>query len=487
MATGELPERIGNYTLQKNELGVPTELGKGAFAHVYLAQNQSGEDVAIKLLAERSRNLFDEDDLRREGEILKYLQQFHYRYILSFIEQAEYSGGPYIVVQRLPGGTLRARLRGKPLEIGQAITIIRQIGEAISLIHQHGLVHCDITPDNIVFDEDDQAILTDFGIIIQLPPHINAVKVFPVRGTPHYMAPEQFEGIITRKCDQYSLGCIAYELFTGTHPIEPVTSPDISKMNIMKEQHSNKEPKDPCTVNKDLDNFIGKATLKALAKAPEERHEDVITFVKALYQPLHITVTTGSYARQVSIEGPAEVSTDLHLPEDVFSAFYSLLDWAGFTARSDESARSLENRRWCTRVWEKSFVLRESPSRALIYIPEGILVNPIRANRESIAYICTAFEEDSILVIVSESTQSPDSEIQRIIDEDWKKQGKKGIFLLWNRFNGLIRHKAEIERKGEKLAEAGITKEKDLVKKEIKGLLYWSNAPSIQPTGNNPA
>src|SRR5206468_8515075 len=111
------------------------------------------------------------------------------------------------------------------------------IGQAVSTIHQQHIVHCDITPENILFNENDQAILTDFGIAIRLPQRINTVQASPARGTPLYMAPEQFEGIITRQGDQYSLGCIAYELFTGTHPVEPINSPDINNMVIMKERH----------------------------------------------------------------------------------------------------------------------------------------------------------------------------------------------------------------------------------------------------------
>jgi len=335
MASGKSPEQIiGDYTLLD-------ELGKGAFAHVYLAQHkQSGESVAIKLLDERHRNSSGEDDLRQEGEILKYLQQFHYRYILSFIEQGEFSGRPYIVVQQLLAGTLRGQLTGSPLETSRAVTIIRQIGEAISTIHQHNLVHCDITPENILFDENNQAILTDFGIAIQLPPHINSVQVLPVRGTPLYMAPEQFEGIITKECDQYSLGCIAYELFTGTHPIEPITSRNINNMDFMMEQHSNKDPENPCLLNTELDGFIGKATLKAIAKAPEERHEDVSTFVKTLHQPLRFAVTTSSYARHVQIAGPPDVPTDLCLPENYFKAFLTLLSDLGYSRSNYTGAQA---------------------------------------------------------------------------------------------------------------------------------------------------
>src|SRR6266853_2783555 len=116
MASGKLPEQvIGNYTLLD-------ELGKGAFAHVYLAQdNQNGEYVAIKLLDERHRSSPAEKDLRQEGEILEYLRQFHCPHILSFIEHAEYSGRPYVVIQRLRKETLRAQLKGKPLETGWAV------------------------------------------------------------------------------------------------------------------------------------------------------------------------------------------------------------------------------------------------------------------------------------------------------------------------------------------------------------------------------
>jgi serine/threonine protein kinase len=481
MAIEERPDHIGNYTVQKDELGMPIELGQGAFAHVYLAKNKSGDCVAIKLLDEKHRNSSGKDDLIQEGEILEYLQQFQCPYILSFIERAEWNGKPYIVIQWLREGTLRKQLKGKPLEFDRAVTIITQIGEAISTLSEQNIVHCDITPENILFNEHKEAILTDFSIAIRLPPDIDSFPVFPPRGTPLYMAPEQFEGIITRWSDQYSLGCIAYELFTGTHPVAPITSPDINKMDIMKERHSNQRPEDPCIHNKLLEHFIAEATLKAIAKAPEERHEDVITFVKALRQPRHFPATTGPYAWQVQVKSPTEISTDLRLPENYFSAFFALLMWAGFKAEPKESVRSLYNRRWCTRVWEKSFESPESPSRALIYIPEVILVYPTQANRDSIGNICSAFNEDSKLIIVSKLSKFPDGEIMRIIEEDWPAQGKKGIILLWNYIEILIRHSEDIKGKKEE------AKEREMIKNEIKRLLDWSNAPNVQPTGNNQA
>jgi hypothetical protein len=197
-----------------------------------------------------------------------------------------------------------------------------------------------------------------------------------------------------------------------------------------------------------------------------------------LHQPRHFPATTGSYARQVQVKSPAEVSTDLRLPENYFGAFLSILKWAGFKAEPEESVRSLDNRRWCTRVWEEGI---KSPSRALIYIPEVILINPSQANRDSIGSICSAFNKDSILVIVSKLSTLPDGEIMRIIDEDWPAQGKKGIILPWNYIEKLIRHKEDI---GSKSAEL---KERDIIKNEIIRLLEWSNAPDVQPTRDDPA
>ena len=153
----------------------------------------------------------------------------------------------------------------------------------------------------------------------------------------------------------------------------------------------------------------------------------------------------------------------MHLPENYFRAFFSLLKYLGYHADLAVKGQSPPNRRKCTRVWKEGMNKPgdESNERFLIYIPEGILYKPSEANLASISYIGTAFDEGSFVIIVSKLHEHVDKEIRRIIDEDWSVQGKKGKILPWRDIEEWITYREEIngsdsEQEDKKLLENGI-------------------------------
>src|SRR5437667_3831952 len=203
-------KQIKNYTILH-------KLGSGGFACVYLARNYLNEHVAIKLLNPEYNRPKNQQHFLREARFLQELKQ--QRYILPILEYGESGDTPYIIVEYTPGGTLRDRINTCHfIAIDDALTILMQMGEALHAVHEHGIIHCDLKPENILFNDKGDAVVADFGIAVQ--PEGNKGFLGLPHGTFAYMAPEQFDGMFTKEGDQYSLGCIAYELLTGRHPFE---------------------------------------------------------------------------------------------------------------------------------------------------------------------------------------------------------------------------------------------------------------------------
>lgn len=129
-------------------------------------------------------------------------------------------------------------------------------------------MHRDLKPENILFNAKGEALLADFGIAKMLD--TIGVRQGTIISTPSYMAPEQFRGLASRESDQYALGCIAYELFTGR---QPFIAPDMAALMF---KHLMEQPVTPRQVNAQLPECIEQAVLKALAKEREGRYEEAL-------------------------------------------------------------------------------------------------------------------------------------------------------------------------------------------------------------------
>ncbi len=268
-------KQIGNYRIVE-------EIGSGAFADVYMGQHIVLRDkppVAIKLLHARLKLPRERDTFIQEAQLLYRLQHPH---ILSMQDVGFQEGLPYIIAEYASRGSLQDRLDrqpGKPLPIDEAITILTHIGQALHYAHQQGIVHRDLKPENILFNAKGEALLADFGIAVVLTS--KHTKEVGNGGTPAYMAPEMFAGKVSTKSDQYALGCIAYELFTGRKPFD-VEGVFIEAVWF---QHAKVEPDAPTQHNKQIPTYIEQAILKAMAKERTERHKDVVSFIEALKGP----------------------------------------------------------------------------------------------------------------------------------------------------------------------------------------------------------
>ena len=265
--------RIGSYDLLR-------ELARGSFGRVYLARHSvlTNRTVAIKLML--SAPLASSEKQESFLQEARFLEMLKHPHILPIIDMSFHEDIPYLVTEYASSGSLRNRLNQRLphlLSMEESLKVLLQIGQALLYAHQLQIIHRDLKPENILFNSQGDALLTDFGISTMLS--TASIKNVDNDGTPAYMAPEQFRGTISKESDQYALGCIAYELFTGHTPF---TAPDFFALGF---KHLMELPLDPLVHTPQLPVHISQAILKALAKDRTNRYPDVWAFIQALEVP----------------------------------------------------------------------------------------------------------------------------------------------------------------------------------------------------------
>ena len=263
-------KQIGNYR-------VISKLASGAFGSVYLGKHAiftKRPVVAIKLLHAYLDSQEERDWFLQEAEWLEMLQHQH---ILPIIDAGVHEGFPYLVTEYAPNGSLRDRIKrlsSGPLSVEECLDILSQVEQALQYAHEQNIIHRDLAPGNILFNAKSEVLLADFGIATMLDTASIKQTTNPI-GTPPYMAPEQFQGEISKEIDQYALGCIAYELFTGQRPFTGNPAELMYK-------HINENPIPPKQLNPNVPEHMEQAILKAMAKKRSDRHADISAFVEAL-------------------------------------------------------------------------------------------------------------------------------------------------------------------------------------------------------------
>jgi serine/threonine protein kinase len=214
---------MGSEAIYFENYRLMAKLGSGAFGHVYKAQHVilTSRIVAIKIM--RPELAENEEAVIRFLNESQYLYELKHPYMLPMIDAgiSISNGVIYQVTEYASKGSLRTRLQRQsmhPLSIAEAITIISQIGQALQYAHDQNVVHRDLKPENILFYVKDAALVADFGIATVL--NTSSIKHTNAVGTYQYMAPEEYQDLVCKESDQYALGCIAYELFTGHLPFE---------------------------------------------------------------------------------------------------------------------------------------------------------------------------------------------------------------------------------------------------------------------------
>ncbi|HVS83212.1 MAG TPA: serine/threonine-protein kinase [Pyrinomonadaceae bacterium] len=273
----------GRYLIEK-------ELGHGGVGAVYLARDQRLHDkpVVVKVLLEES--LRDEWVMQKFQQEREALARVDHPGVVGILDTGELPDGkPYIVMQYVEGMALRDAIKSKPegMDLERVASIIKQIGAALSAVHEKKIYHRDLKPENIMLQAlgrgDEQVKIVDFGIAkiresVIAPSTITGAAT---AGTIVYMSPEQLRGErISAASDIYALGVIAYEMVTGRRPFNPDT---IAHLSDMQREGVRAKPAD---LRPRLPEEAERLILRALAFDPQVRQQNAGEFGDALASAL---------------------------------------------------------------------------------------------------------------------------------------------------------------------------------------------------------
>ncbi len=265
MADNEFPQ-IPGYRISK-------QIGRGGMAVVFLAeQERLDRPVAIKVMRPEldSDGSFG-DRFLREARIVAKLTHPN---ILAIYDVGTAGSYHFMSMELVPGGDLKSRVRSGPIPIPEAINVTRQVAAALHFAHEHGFVHRDVKPENVLFRSNGTVVLSDFGIARAANDAATRMTVAgAVIGTPSYMSPEQIQGKeLDGRSDLYSLGVMFFEILTGAIPYQGDSAITISIKHL----------RDPIPdLPAHLRRFQGIVN-KMLAKAPADRYQSGSDIIRAL-------------------------------------------------------------------------------------------------------------------------------------------------------------------------------------------------------------
>ena len=256
------------------------ELGRGGMAVVYLARDLKHErDVAVKVVRPEVAALLGRQRFLREIAIAAGLNHPN---IVALYDSGEADGFLYYVMPFESGLSLRERLaREGPLPVHETVRILHDVCEALSHAHQHGIVHRDIKPDNVLLS-GRRALVTDFGVAKAVTEATGGAwadtAVGLTLGTPTYMAPEQIgdNPRVDHRADIYAVGLLAYELLAGRPPFRGETSHEVLTAHLT-------EPPPPLALERpELPAVLAELVMQCLEKRPESRWQQVDQLVSRL-------------------------------------------------------------------------------------------------------------------------------------------------------------------------------------------------------------
>jgi serine/threonine-protein kinase len=257
------------------------QIGEGGMATVFLADDVKHQrKVALKVLKPELAAVVGAKRFLAEIKTTANLQHPH---ILPLYDSGEAVSFLYYVMPYVQGATLSERLQAeKQLSVDEAVSIATAVAHALDYAHRQGVVHRDIKPGNILF-QDGQPVVSDFGIALAMGAggRERLTETGLSLGTPYYMSPEQATGDqqVGPKSDIYSLGSVLYEMLTGDPPYAGSTAQAVLG-RILTET-----PRPPTVIRAAVPLNVEAAVLKALEKLPADRFRTVTDFVKALADP----------------------------------------------------------------------------------------------------------------------------------------------------------------------------------------------------------
>ena len=281
----ELQEQLGKYPLIR-------EIGSGATSSVYLARDPfSGRDVAIKVFlfekdADPQTERMKHKAFVAEASLAGKLNHPHIVDIFDAVVEPDHS---YLVMEYVAGTTLEAHSSvASLLPLHKVVEISFKCIRALEYAFQHGIIHRDIKPGNILLSEKGETKVSDFGASFQQRPGHTTTQIAGI-GSPAYMSPEQVRmEPLTQQTDIYSLGVTMYRLLTGRLPYTATTQAALAYAIL------NTPPAAPATLRPDLPPLLDHIVLKAVAKDPAQRYQSWLEFGKDLSQAFTTLRHTGA-------------------------------------------------------------------------------------------------------------------------------------------------------------------------------------------------
>lgn len=256
---------MANITFGRYE--IIRELGRGAMGIVYEAHDPvRGVDVALKVMTVAKGATPDakKRQLDRFNQEARCLAAMSHPGVTHLYDQGEVRGRHYFAMELVRGTTLKDRVHMQgPLSTAELIRMALELCEALAHVHEQGVVHRDVKPDNIMLMSDGSAKLMDFGIAQMIGGSASA-HTSGFQGSPAYMSPEQVQGkVIDRRSDIYSLAVTLYEAATGKRAVDGETIP------VIAHQVTNEFPPPPAG----LPPFMQAILMRALTKDADQRYQ----------------------------------------------------------------------------------------------------------------------------------------------------------------------------------------------------------------------
>lgn len=265
--------RFGDYELLE-------EIACGGMGIVYKARQCSLDRiVALKLLLFGAHTAPEAIQRFYAGSMAAVA--LRHPNIVDIHEVGICEGQHYLSMEFIAGKSLSALIRDRPLPPGSAARYVRIIAEAIHYAHEHGVLHCDLKPSNVLIDGNDQPHVTDFGLAKRLADDSQATLSDQVVGSPSYISPEQALGAhskLSRRCDVYALGALLFHALTGRPPFMGESAADVVHQVLTL------APMPPRLLNPGVPCELEAICVKCLEKEPVRRYATAQELASALSQ-----------------------------------------------------------------------------------------------------------------------------------------------------------------------------------------------------------
>lgn len=276
----EASDDIGRPDLQGSfgDYEMLQEIGRGGQGVVFRARQKSlNRTVALKIIGlGQWASKAHIKRFRLEAEAAASLD---HPCIVPIYEVDERDSSCYFSMKLIEGGQLDEVVKRAPMSIRQAAELMAKVARTVHHAHEHGILHRDIKPGNILLDAKGEPHLTDFGLARLLESESTVTRTFEVLGTPSYMAPEQAVAnnpAVSAATDVYGLGAVLYHLLTGRPPFAGGTTYDTIKLVLEA------EPRSPRSLNPKIDRDLSTICLKCLEKDPMRRYDSAFALAEDL-------------------------------------------------------------------------------------------------------------------------------------------------------------------------------------------------------------